>query len=117
MNANELEYDFKTTYVIGTAKKFVQYETCNSIVFTNEDKAGQTVAVVNGKYLMPPAAGVANGVGESIAVGGNKGEFYRGRCDINFQNLDGTPSQVGRCSVVEKFYLERNGYVFKQKSN
>lgn len=117
MNANELEYDFKCSYVIGTGKKFVQYETCNSIVFTNEDQAGQTIAVVNGKFLMPPTAAVANAVGESIAVGGNKGEFYRGRCDINFQNLDGTPSLVGKCSVTEKFYLERNGYVFGKKNN
>jgi hypothetical protein len=104
---DEVEYGFKTTYV-QMPTSFIQDEFCNALVFTNEDQANNTVAVVKGKFLQPPTVGVVNGVGESIAIGGNKGEFFRGRIDINFNGA----ATGGRLSVVEKVYLTRksNGW-------
>jgi hypothetical protein len=89
--------NFFTTYVL-EPKQYIQDKWCNSIAFKNEDLAGQTVAVVNGKYLQPPPPG--GGEGETLIIDGNAWEFYEGRVDINF---DG--SLAGRLSVTEKVYL------------
>ena len=96
---NEIPYTFQTTYVTKTTQ-YIQDKYCNAIVFTNEDAAGQTTVVVNGKFLLPPPAAPAVGSGESLAIGGNKEEFFRGRVDINFNG-----AQQGRVSVVEKIYM------------
>ena len=67
---------------------------CNSIIFINQ---GTTIATVNGVVLNPGTPGVSNG--ESFQFGGNLGEEYNGRVDINF------PTGAGNVLAVQKIYL------------
>ena len=57
---------------------------CNSVEVVN---VGTVVAVVNGLSLNPPAAGEV--LGDSTSWGGNKGEIYIGRIDIQFAAAGG----------------------------
>lgn len=61
---------------------------------------GNSVLIVQGIPLAPPVAPAQ--LGEAYSFGGNRGEIFHGRLDINFQNATGT----GRCVVMFKEYLE-----------
>lgn len=69
-------------------------ELCNAYTAIN---IGTTVAYVNGVPLNPGTPGTNNG--ESISQGGNRGEIFRGRIDISFENA------TGAVILIQKIYL------------
>lgn len=68
---------------------------CNGITAIN---VGATVCLFNGIPLNPGVPGSGNG--ESIAIGGNKGEVLQGRVAVQF------PTGAGNVIVIQKFYLQ-----------
>lgn len=71
---------------------------CNGYTVRN---VGDTVAIINGITLQPPAGPGASG--EAIVYEGNQDEVYIGRIQIQFANPLGTDPQV---EVIQKFYLD-----------
>jgi hypothetical protein len=69
-------------------------ELCNGLNVIN---IGTTVCRVNGIPLNPPAAGEV--VGDSYAIGGNKGELLTGKVQLDFA------SGNGEVIVVQKYYV------------
>lgn len=59
---------------------------------------GATVVTVNGIPLNPPAAGEV--LGDSTSFGGNKGEIYIGRIDVQFPGGAG-----GNVLIIQKAYV------------
>lgn len=70
-------------------------QLCNGYTVIN---IGTTVMAVNKIALNPGTAGTNNG--ESVSVGGNRGEIFAGRIDIAFTG--GT----GLCIVLQKIYVK-----------
>lgn len=72
-------------------------DNCNGLTFINR---GDGVIFVNDIPLSPnPTAGLA---GESIAIGGNVGELYYGKCKIVFA----PGATLQSCIVVFKYYVD-----------
>jgi hypothetical protein len=90
---NSLSYNVIQTTIVRNTSMIIP-DLCNSIVFINQ---GTTIATVSGVVLNPGTLGVNNG--ESYAFGGNKGEIFSGRVDINFQN------NTGSVLAIQKIYL------------
>jgi len=70
---------------------------CNGYTVLN---TGNTLLIVNAVMVIQPGA--------SIAVGGNEGEIFVGRLDIQFQlpvPAPGTP--VNGAGVMQKVYLDQ----------
>lgn len=67
---------------------------CNGFTVIN---IGAVVATVNGVPLSPPAAGET--LGDSLNEGGNKGEIFTGRIDIQFAGAG------GQVLVIQKTYI------------
>lgn len=67
---------------------------CNGFTAVN---IGTTPLIINGVPLLPPA--VAGGIGESVSFGGNRGEVYIGRIDLQFPNGTG-----GVALITQKVY-------------
>lgn len=88
-------YNFLTS-VYTTSQKVVVHETCNGFTAVNQ---GVTDAIVNGIELK---AGTATSSGESISLGGDVGEIFKGRIDIYF------PATTGRVLIIQKIYLPGN---------
>lgn len=61
---------------------------CNGVTVKN---AGTSMANFNGVILSP---------GESIAIGGNRGELFDGRVDVFFSGAG-----TNLLNVIEKFYV------------
>lgn len=68
---------------------------CNSITIINY---GTTIITVNGVITLYPGTPGTNS-GESISLGGNIGEVYKGRLDIAFSALAGN-----NCLILQKIY-------------
>ncbi len=67
---------------------------CNGMTFINR---GNTIAVIQGDPLNP---------GESKSIGGNRGEIYKGRIDLNFQLPAIVPPVPANLLIVtQKFYV------------
>lgn len=71
---------------------------CNSITYTN---LGDVIAQVNGKTLFPSAT-PATVAGDSISLGGNLGEVYKG--DINLKFVLPTAGTNPLVEIIQKFY-------------
>lgn len=67
---------------------------CNGFTAIN---TGTTLAILNGIPLNAGVPGTSNG--DSITIGGNKGELFRGRIDVAFTG------GVGSVLIIQKFYL------------
>src|SRR6266404_2017951 len=75
-------------------------ETCNGFTVKNN---GTTIVLLNGMIPIVP--------GSSVAIGGNYGEIYGGRCDIRFQVPAPPPGTITNSAVVMfKFYMSDRGY-------
>lgn len=99
MQKNELLiYNIIPTVYRKNAAVIIQ-EMCNSVILINQ---GTTIATVNGVVLNPGTAGVNNG--ESFTFGGNVGEIFKGRIDINF------PSGAGNVLSIQKIYFFHNDF-------
>lgn len=59
---------------------------------------GTTVVNVKGIPLNPGTPGTNNG--ESFTIGGNAGEIFKGRVDIEF------PTGSGNVLLIQKFYFD-----------
>lgn len=69
-------------------------QRCNGVTVKN---GGNNIVLVNNEPLQP---------GESKALGGNYGELFRGRVQINFMNQAVQPTPVVAIAyVTEKFYI------------
>lgn len=95
---NRLNYNIAIqTY--GVATRVPVEQTCNAITVKN---AGTTILVFNGDPLQP---------GESKSVGGNYGEIYMGRCDLQFVTQNPPPGTITNFAVVtQKFYVDSTPY-------
>lgn len=71
---------------------------CNGFSVVN---IGATNMVVNGTPLAPPVAPAL--LGEAAQFGGNIGEIFIGRIDIQFT------TGAGRCIVTQKIYVTDSG--------
>jgi hypothetical protein len=70
---------------------------CNGVTVLN---AGTTFATWNGIPLAP---------GQSLTVGGNEGEIYKGRVDIAFFTQTPAPAMITNSAwVIQKFYTAEN---------
>jgi hypothetical protein len=82
-------------YVVNTAVP--PQEECNGFEVVND---GTSDVYLNGKPIH------ANG---SQTVGGNYGEIYVGRIDLQFfAPVEGVPPYVNSAWVTQKFYTKRN---------
>jgi hypothetical protein len=71
---------------------------------------GTIVATVNGIPLNPPAAGEV--LGDSTSDGGNKGEIYVGRIDVQFAAAAG-----GNVIIKQKIYITDYFETLNQEMN
>lgn len=84
--------------VVRAQKEIVVGPNCNGWVVRN---IGGSIAFVNGIQLQPPpGAGLS---GESFSSGGNYGEIYVGRIQIQF--AAGINPTV---EIIQKFYLDES---------
>jgi hypothetical protein len=78
-------------------KSVVVEKNCNGVTVLN---AGTTVVMWNGVPIAP---------GASMTVGGNQGEVYIGRVDINFFTQTPPPTTIINSAwVIQKFYEDGN---------
>lgn len=70
---------------------------CNAVTFINK---GTMVARINGVPINPPLDPTLSG--ESITVGGNKGELFKGRLQITVGVGDPAPLVI----VIQKYYIK-----------
>lgn len=63
---------------------------------------GTTVCFINKIPLNPGVPGVSNG--ESISFGGNRGEVFRGRIELEFAG------GAGNAVVTQKVYITKEDY-------
>jgi hypothetical protein len=91
---NLIEYNV-VTQEYSLPQQVVLDRYCNGLVIKN---AGNTLVIIMGDTLQP---------GESKSIGGNYGEVYRARTDINFLPPPVPPLVTQNLAVVtQKFYLE-----------
>lgn len=72
-------------------------ENCNGFSCTN---LGDTIAEVNGIQLLPGVPGTSRG--DSVTVGGNLGEIYKGNIRLVFAVGGATPL----VEIIQKFYVK-----------
>lgn len=66
------------------------------------NNTGTTILIFNSEPIQP---------GQSKTVGGNQGEEYVGRCDINFQvPVPAPPTIVNAGYVTIKYYVDGKGF-------
>ena len=70
-------------------------QNCNGFTVTN---IGTTIIRVNGRILYPGVPGTS--IGDSVSIGGNRGEIYTGNINIQFE-AGVTPLAL----VEQKFYI------------
>jgi len=70
---------------------------CNGVTIRN---IGDQICLINGIRLLP--ALVVGGSGESVAFGGNLGEIYKGRLQLQFIAPAGVNPLV---EITQKYYL------------
>jgi hypothetical protein len=70
--------------------------SCNGVSIRN---IGDTVCMINGIRLLPTL--VAGGSGESTQFGGNLGELYKGRLQLQFIGAGVAPL----VEIIQKYYL------------
>lgn len=73
---------------------------CNGFIAVNK---GDVLVRINGFPLLPYPPGHPELSGESMTVGGNLGEIYRGRIQIVFPAP--APGQSPSVWIIQKFYL------------
>lgn len=73
-------------------------QRCNAVMVVNR---GDGVLFINGIPLAPSPLGPGN-AGESITLGGNAGEYYRGMLELVFTPGTANPAAV----IVQKFYIQ-----------
>lgn len=71
-------------------------ENCNGYTATN---IGADIVTINGQVLFPGTVGSI--LGDSVSVGGNEGEIYKGRLDIAFAAITNPQLQI-----VQKYYIK-----------
>lgn len=81
---------------------------CNGFDVVN---TGNTIAIVNGTPLNPPAVGEV--LGDSFSFGGNKGEIYIGTIDVSFQAITGGQQVI----VTQKIYVPEFGCRYDDELN
>jgi hypothetical protein len=95
---NRLNFNI-TVQVYGVATRVPVEETCNAVTVKN---AGTTLLFFNGDPLQP---------GESKSAGGNYGEIYMGRVDLQFVTQTPPPTTITNLAVVtQKFYVDSTPY-------
>jgi hypothetical protein len=88
------------TYNVATNVPIAQM--CNGFMVKN---TGTTIVLLNGTPIQP---------GDSISVGGNYGEEYRGRLDIGFFTQTPPPfTIINEVTIIQKFYMPGQGYDYK----
>lgn len=81
-----------------TSQKVKVQLGCNAITYTN---LGDTIVTVNNITLFPSAT-PATVAGDSISIGGNLGEIYKGDINVKFLlPLGAAP----RLQIIQKFYI------------
>jgi hypothetical protein len=75
--------------------KTVDY--CNGYTIRN---LGDTIVMVSGTRVFP--ALIAGQPGESVSIGGNIGEIFKGRLTVRFDALPGTNRLV---EITQKYYI------------
>lgn len=73
---------------------------CNGVTVTN---TGDTIAFINDIILFPSAT-PATSVGDSVSIGGNENEIYKGNLRLKFQAPVGVIPQV---EIIQKFFVEQ----------
>lgn len=69
---------------------------CNGLTLQN---TGNRLVVVNQAIVLQP--------GQSLGIGGNEGEIFTGRVQLNFTDPNPVPvTPVNGCAVMEKIYEE-----------
>lgn len=77
------------------------FDNCNGVTIINQGNGG---AYVNNVYLNPSPLNVLltdRFAGESVSIGGNEGEVFKGRLDISFVPGQTSPLLV----IIQKYYL------------
>ena len=96
MQFDDQQYNFSSQSYIkngfATLDRF-----CNGFTAIN---IGTTVATVNGIPLNPGTPGTSNG--DSITIGGNKGEILKTRVTISFG-----AGNTGNVLIIQKFYFTK----------
>lgn len=82
------------------SQTFIQDRLCNGFTVLNN---GDTICFINDVPLFPSATPLTV-AGDSISIGGNENELYKGNITIKFQQpLGATPSVV----LIQKFFVEK----------
>jgi hypothetical protein len=88
-----------STQIFSVATNVPVQQKCNGFMIKN---TGTTIAVLNGTPIQP---------GDSISVGGNYGEEYKGRIDIGFFTQTPPPATIiNQATVIQKFYMPGQGF-------
>ncbi len=90
-----LVYNTTGAQEYGPGKAIARVQNCNGFTVTN---VGDTTVTVNGRILYPGVPGTS--IGDSVSIGGNRGEIYTGNINIKF-GAGATPLVL----VEQKFYL------------
>lgn len=88
----------ESTSIYTTSQQVNVQRGCNSITYTN---LGDTIVKINGKTLFPSLTPLVS-AGDSISLGGNLGEIYKGDINISFQAPVGV---LPRLEIIQKFYI------------
>lgn len=73
-------------------------KNCNSMTYTN---IGDEAVTINDIILFPSAT-PATILGDSVSIGGNEGEVYKGNIRVKFAGGGAAPN----VQIIQKFYLE-----------
>ena len=77
----------------GTIKRV---DNCNGFIAVN---TGGDVAYINGQVIYPGVPGTSSG--ESVSIGGNLGEIYKGYINLKFAGTGSNPE----VTIKQKFYI------------
>ncbi len=72
---------------------------CNGFTVVN---LGDTIVQINGITLFP-ADDPTTDQGDSLSVGGNEGEIYKGNMKLSFMDPVGSSPKV---TIIQKFYVD-----------
>jgi hypothetical protein len=89
----------EVTNIYTTSGKITVQRGCNGYTATN---IGDTPVRINGKVLFPSATPLTV-LGDSISLGGNRGEIYKGQIIVMFATPLGALPQV---EIIQKFYTK-----------
>jgi hypothetical protein len=88
----------ETTNIYSKSIQVPVVRGCNGYTATN---IGDTTVQINGKTLFPSAT-PASILGDSITLGGNLGELYKGDLSIQFVSPANANPKV---EIIQKFYI------------